>query len=135
VYRWTVPQLATTADITHVALESRGGPDGYIFPSRTAAWNEDTSARGNYLTFESEDPGIDPDVPGSGEPPWYPGRPTELNLENWLQPYLTPLPTAPQSEVTAALPGADGTPDDTSGSALADPRAHQVYVRFLGSDD
>jgi hypothetical protein len=136
VYRWTVPGLATHVDNTHIYIESQGGPY-YDAKSRTPAWNEDTSARGNYLTFESEDPGLDPDLPASGEPAWYAGHAAELDFSNWYRPNSPPLtlPQASPSRLLAELPGIYGTADGMPGDPRADPRSHQVYVRFLGSDD
>ena len=134
VYRWTVPELATYADKTHLAPESVGGPDG-DFLGRTPSEHPDTSARGNYVPFESDDTGLDQVLPATNEPPWYPGGAAEHNLDNWLVPYAGPLalPFAPQSALTSALPGSYGTPDGTPGDPAADPRRHQVYVRDVGT--
>lgn len=132
VYRWTSPTLVSSADTSFVAVRSLG-PER--LPARTGAWNPDTSARGNYLAFESEDPGLDPSLPRVAEPPWY--DPSSSDLQSWFSPFgprLRILPTAPQSALTRVLPGAYGTPDGTPGEPTAEPRLHQVYVRYLGPD-
>ncbi|HEU0316264.1 MAG TPA: hypothetical protein VFR49_02975, partial [Solirubrobacteraceae bacterium] len=69
VFRWTSPDLVSSKDTRFVADRSLGGPIN--LPARTGAWNPDTSARGNYLVFESEDQGLDPRLPHGAEPPWY----------------------------------------------------------------
>jgi hypothetical protein len=132
VLRWTIPALATYADKTHLADESVGGPDG-VFASRTPSEHPDTSARGNYVPFESDDPGLDQTLPEQLEPPWYPVN--QNGLSNWLIPYTGPvaIPFAPQTALTGSLPGSYGTPDGAPGDPAAEPRLHQVYVRDVGT--
>jgi hypothetical protein len=139
VYRWSAPALVSPEDVAHIAKVSLGGP--FEFPSRTPASHPDTSARGNYVPFESDDSGLDTALPAAGEPAWYPGA--QLTIPDW---WTIPVGTKPQklnlvvlpgvleSTITARLPGAYGTPDETAGDPAVDPRLHQAYVRFVGSN-
>jgi hypothetical protein len=135
-YRWTVPALVSPLDETHVVPLGIGGP--FDFPSRTPASHPDASARGNYIPFESDDVGLDPKLPAAHEPPWYPGP--ALAIDDWFLPHPTHLapfvtmPGALESAITPRLPGAYGTPDESAGDAAVDPRRHQAYVRFVGSN-
>ena len=128
VYRWTDPELAIVLDPTHIRLESVGGL--YRYASRTPAEHPDTSARGNYLPFESDDSGLDAGLGGMPEPPWYPGA--ALSISDWSP--IRVLSAAPESAVTRVVPGAYGAPADTAGDSSVDSRLHQVYVHFLGSN-
>lgn len=140
VFRWTVPALVSPADVTHIAPVSLGGP--FDFPSRTPASHPDASARGNYVPFESDDPGLDVALPPGHEPAWYAGA--ALTVPDWwsipagTKPTKLTLMTLPgvlESTVTPRLPGAFGTPDPSAGDDAVDPRVHQAYVRFVGSND
>jgi hypothetical protein len=139
VYRWTVPSLVSPTDETHIARVSVGGP--FDFQSRTPASHPDASARGNYIPFESDDPGLDVTLPARREPAWYPGP--ALSLPDWwtipagTRPVTLNLVTLPgvlEGAITPRLPGAFGTPDESAGNAAVDPRLHQAYVRFVGSN-
>ena len=44
------------------------------------------------------------------------------------------MPGALESAITPRLPGAYGTPDESAGDPAVDPRLHQAYVRFVGSN-
>jgi hypothetical protein len=137
-YRWTDASLISPLDMTHVVPVSVGGPYNSGFPSRTPAAHPDASARGNYVPFESDDSGLDPTLPAGQEPPWYPGP--VLNIDEWFLPHPTPaasyvtMPGALERAVTPRLPGAYGTPDESAGDPAVDPRLHQAYVRFVGSN-
>jgi hypothetical protein len=135
-YRWTDPALVSPLDETHVVPVSVGGP--FDFSSRTPASHPDASARGNYVPFESDDPGLDVELCRVREPPWYAGP--ALTFGDWsvpvagrFEPTLM-LPGALESAITPRLPGAFGTPDESAGDAAVDPRLHQAYVRFVGSN-
>jgi hypothetical protein len=137
-YRWTDPALVSPLDLTHVVPVSIGGPFSADFTSRTPASHPDASARGNYVPFESDDAGLDPTLPAGREPAWYPG--TQLTIGDWFLPNPTTaasfvtLPGVLESAITPRLPGAYGTPDESAGDAAVDPRLHQAYVRFVGSN-
>jgi hypothetical protein len=137
-YRWTAPELVSPLDVTHVVPVSVGGPFSADFTSRTPASHPDASARGNYVPFESDDAGLDPLLPAAHEPAWYPGPQT--NPDDWFAlkatggyPFVT-MPGALEGAITPRLPGAYGTPDESTGDAAVDPRLHQAYVRFVGSN-
>jgi hypothetical protein len=129
VYRWSSPALLASKDTTLLALRSVAEDWA---PARTGAWNPDTSARGNYLVFESEDQSLDATLPGAGEPPWY-----STNLGDWILPHswqIVPLPAAPRGALTSLLPGAYGAGPGAGGAATGEPRLHQVYLHYLGPD-
>jgi hypothetical protein len=101
-------------------------------PARTGAWSPDTSARGNYLVFESEDQSLDTTLPALGEPPWY-----AAYLGDWLLPHdpqIVPLPAAPRSALTSLLPGVYGAGPGAGGAPTGEPSLHQVYLHYLGPD-
>jgi hypothetical protein len=94
----------------NVSLESRNAQNGYL---DSASQHPATSARGNYVPFESANPDIDPTVAmarasASGDGPEVP---------DLIDPDVI-APTVPTVEV----PGLAGP----------DPALEQVYVRYLG---
>jgi hypothetical protein len=96
----------------NVSLESRDSANGYLpFASQHPA----TSARGNYVPFESANPSIDAtsarasDVADAANP--------ASMIPQLIDPDVI-APTVP----TVAVPGLTGP----------DPALEQVYVRYLG---
>jgi hypothetical protein len=75
------------------------------------------------------------------EPTWYPGpqltRPDWWTISPETKPQTLDLVTLPgvlESAVLPRLRGAFGTPQESAGSPSVDPRLHQAYVRFVGSN-
>jgi hypothetical protein len=118
VYRWTVPALRTLADLSGIQAKSR---------SSTPAEHPDTSARGNYLAFESEDPFEDRSVLVGG-PAWLRDEAAAIRGRELQHLLLPGLPAAQLQN----LPGANGQLDPGEPTAPGDPRLHQVYVHYLG---
>lgn len=124
VYRWTDPSLRAIADLSGVQLKSlMGSGTGGGYYSVTPAVAPAASARGNYLTFESEDPRLDP-VALAATPVWgYEAISARRHGELY--------PGLPASQL-AQLPGAGGQHDPTLPTAPGETRLHQVYLRYLG---
>lgn len=125
VFRWTDPALRATADLSGIQLKSIPGPgtgarNGSSTPSEAPA----SSARGNYLAFESEDLGLDAARIDLRGPPW-------LRAIAAARPYGRVYPGLPAAALRG-LPGAGGTSDPTLATAPSDPRLHQVFLRYLG---
>jgi hypothetical protein len=125
VYRWAPPALTTVADMTGVQVKSVGFAQ---IQSSSPAGNQDLSARGNYMPFESEDPFL-----VGGPPP----TPLDAAVRSYAASHrladrvLAPL----DRRLLRHLPGAGGpatTLDTDPFDIAADPRAHQVYLRYLG---
>jgi hypothetical protein len=93
----------------NVSLESRNAANGYLpYPSQ----HPSTSARGNYVPFESANPGIDLTIARTSDVASAASRVPDL-----IDPDVI-APTVP----TVELPGLAGP----------DPALAQVYVRYLG---
>jgi hypothetical protein len=85
-----------------------------------------TSARGNYLAFESEDVwNVMAPLPTS-PPSWF-----RRELSNFHSGNKTLWPAMPP-ETFLDLPGAGRTPEPLPSDTPGDPRLHQVWVRYLG---
>ena len=94
----------------NVSLESRNASNGYLdTPSQHPA----TSARGNYVPFESANPGIDPTVAIARSS----ANDHGMEVPDLIDPDVI-APTVP----TVQIPGLVGP----------DPGLQQVYVRYLG---
>ncbi len=94
----------------NVSLESRNAENGYL---DTASQHPATSARGNYVPFESANPGIDPTVAIARTS----AADNALEVPDLIDPDVI-APTVP----TVETPGLVGP----------DPGLEQVYVRYLG---
>lgn len=125
VWRWTDPSLRATADLSGLQLKSIAGPGtGTRTGSSTPSAAPASSARGNYMTFESEDPSLDYERIVRNGPPW-------VRTIAAARPYGVLQPGLPPGALRG-LPGAGGTFDPSLPTAPADPRLHQVFLRYLG---
>jgi hypothetical protein len=125
VYRWSPPALTTVADMTGVQVKSVGFAQ---IQSSSPAGNQDISARGNYMPFESEDPFL---VAGPPTTPLDSAVRSYAASHRLADRVLAPL----DRRLLRRLPGAGGpatTLDAGPFDAAVDPRAHQVYLRYLG---
>jgi hypothetical protein len=93
----------------NVSLESRNAANGYL---PYASQHPSTSARGNYVPFESANPGIDLTIARASDV-----ADTTPQVPALIDPDVI-APTVPTVEV----PGLAGP----------DPALAQVYVRYLG---
>ena len=93
----------------NVSLESRNAGNGYL---DTASQHPATSARGNYVPFESANPDIDPSVAMARS-----AAAGDQDVPDLIDPDVI-APTVP----TVEAPGLAGP----------DPALEQVYVRYLG---
>ena len=116
VFRWSTPNLLPGYEKTPILGKSFSAT-----PAEAAA----TSARGNYLAFESEDAwNLFAPLP-TQQPAWFRRELSDFRKSGPPRHAMPPT-------TFRDLPGAGRTPEPQPSDAPGDPRLHQVWVRYLG---
>jgi hypothetical protein len=125
VWRWTDPALQASHDLTGLMVKSGFSDIGNVRGTSTPSEAVATSARGNFLAYESEDPSQDEDLM------YYHPRPL-LSALAVTRPEGDKLFFGLPAAALSGLPGAGGAPEPGMPTTPGDRRLHQVFMRYVG---